>query len=234
VIVVVRREDGLGERIGIGKPVFEGIVDDRPVVSPDETLVIDSEVLLDGLVGPRDLAVLVEDTDADICFVDDARDRIVRFHRRCERLLSALFLGTVAGDADGAPERAVFQKEVDPQFVGYRVAVDSSDGDIERRDVVLVGCADLARNLAFDAFDIAIGEHERDVLAEEFVARIAGRLDDDVVDRDEASVGIDLVNAVVDRVDERPIPVERNVVVGIPRMPRRPRPLEYSWISDSR
>nr|WP_243645257.1 hypothetical protein [Natrarchaeobius chitinivorans] len=72
--------------------------------------------------------------------------------------------------------------------------------------IVVISRLESPPETAFDALDGRVVEGDRDVLAEQVVAIVPRRLEDRLVDADEAAAGIELIGAVADRVDERSNP----------------------------
>ncbi|WP_276256843.1 hypothetical protein [Halomontanus rarus] len=67
------------------------------------------------------------------------------------------------------------------------------------------------------------------MVAEQFLTRVPGCLDDDVIDRDEAVVGVESIDPIVDRIDKGAIMLEGLGVVRISpeRHFRRPGPFTH-------
>jgi len=101
------------------------------------------------------------------------------------------------------------------EFARYPLPVGRPDRDRERVGVLVPpGGASVDRS--FDGRRVGVAEQHRDVLAEQFLAIAARQVDEHVVDRDQPTVEVDLIDPVVEHVDERSEPLEGLRLVRLP------------------
>jgi hypothetical protein len=126
-------------------------------------------------------------------------------------------------DADGPRHRTVSFERGYSEFAANSATIGSLDGELDPFALISV-----IREEPFGCRTVV--EKQGDVLAEQVLAVLPRQLDDAVVDRDEPTVSVELVDSVVDRVHERSIAPEDFGVVGVPpeRRSRGPNPFTHT------
>ena len=215
--LAVGTDDTVRLVVGVG---FDLLADERlpnhlPVVRMncvDERLWVVVQLLArtppDLLVGLADELHLVLVGGGNPDDVADALGDVVEeFVTLAELGLALALFAHVSDDADRPRHLAVDADDRDAYLTGHRLAVFGLYLHLQRIDGVLVR-VELPPEQLLARFDVAVGEQLRDVFADEFGSLVARQLHGGVVDRDNRSGRVELIDGIPCGVQNRSVPLD--------------------------
>lgn len=141
------------------------LLNKAPLVAPDHFALRYAEVLFDRFIDPHDIERVVQDEDADICLVDNRRNRLVCLPNGRQLIARSVLIRHRSGNCGSALEFPILKQERKPEITGNTRIVRGLNHQMERFERIPTSLPTGA-DFFFQLPDIIRSEYQRKILAE--------------------------------------------------------------------